>query len=261
MEVITMDETKKAGRDFKELSEEEQKNVLAKKEKLNFKDTTSIISFGAEDANDLSEFSSTLFKGFNISTFAEFEGTMTNLMNNLKQVDPETLMEKNKSKWEGIPFIGPLFKKEIVDKVNAEIIKHTTIEKSIEQIITTLEKTKMSMMKDMKFSLEMREKAYKYADAQELNFLAVGLAKEDAEKEKKELEMNSNPNDLKIANQLADISNSIDSLERKETTIQSYRLMSLQNLPKLTYIHNASEAIVTKIDDVIINVIPQWSSL
>lgn len=256
MQVVDMNQ--KAMRTFEELSKEQQKKVMKKAEGLDYMDSSAIIQFGAEDAAELSDFSSNLFKGFNVSNFTEFDETITELMTNLNSVDTESLSRKNQSKWENLPVIGPMLKKGIIDSVNETIIRHTNIEKVIEEIITKLEQTKLVAIKDMKLSSEMRKKAYDYADAQELNFLAIEKSKEAAETEKAAIEERYDQNNLRDVNELSDISNAITSLDRKAVAIQSYRLMSLQSLPKLTYIHNASQAIVTKIDDIIINVVPQW---
>ncbi len=256
MEVINT--TPNTMKTFEDLTEKQKSIVMKKAEELDYRDSSAIIQFGSEDATELSEFSSNLFKGFNVSSFVEFDATITQLMTNLKSVDTESLSRKSQGKWEKFPIIGPILKREIIDSVNETIIKHTNIEKVIQEIITKLEQTKLAAIKDMKLSSEMRKKAYTYADAQELNFLAIEKSKEVAEGEKKQIEENYNPNNLRDVNELADINNSITSLERKAVAIQTYRLMSLQSLPKLTYIHNASQAIVTKIEDIIINVIPQW---
>ncbi len=256
MQVIDMNQ--KAMKTFEDLSEEQQRRVIKKAEGLDYKDSSAIIQFGAEDAVELSNFSSNLFKGFNVSNFTEFDETITELMTNLNSVDTESLSKRNQSKWDSFPIIGPMLKKGLIDSVNETIIRHTNIEKVIEDIITKLEQTKLVAIKDMKLASEMRKKAYDYADAQELNFLAVEKSKEAAEDEKATLESRYDPNNLRDVNELSDISNAITSLDRKAVAIQSYRLMSLQSLPKLTYIHNASQAIATKIEDIIINVIPQW---
>ncbi len=256
MQVIDMNQ--KAMKTFEDLSEEQKRRVIKKAEGLDYKDSSAIIQFGAEDAAELSNFSSNLFKGFNVSNFTEFDETITELMTNLNSVDTEGLSKKNQSKWDSFPIIGPMLKKGLIDSVNETIIRHTNIEKVIEDIITKLEQTKLVAIKDMKLASEMRKKAYDYADAQELNFLAVEKSKEAAEDEKATLESCYDPNNLRDVNELSDISNAITSLDRKAVAIQSYRLMSLQSLPKLTYIHNASQAIATKIEDIIINVIPQW---
>lgn len=256
MQVIDMNQ--KAMKTFEDLSEEQQRRVIKKAEGLDYKDSSAIIQFGAEDAAELSNFSSNLFKGFNVSNFTEFDETITELMTNLNSVDTESLSKRNQSKWDSFPIIGPMLKKGLIDSVNETIIRHTNIEKVIEDIITKLEQTKLVAIKDMKLASEMRKKAYDYADAQELNFLAVEKSKEAAEDEKATLESRYDPNNLRDVNELSDISNAITSLDRKAVAIQSYRLMSLQSLPKLTYIHNASQAIATKIEDIIINVIPQW---
>lgn len=256
MQVVEMNQ--KATKTFEDLSEEEKAKVLKKAEALDYMDSSAVIQFGAEEATELSDFSSNLFKGFNVSNFEEFDATITELMTNLNSVDTESLAKKNQSNWEKLPIIGPMLKKGIVDSVNETIIRHTNIEKVIEEIITKLEQTKLAAIKDMKLSSEMRKKAYDYADAQELNFLAIEKSKEAAEAEKIAMESKYNASNLREVNKLSDINNAITSLDRKAVAIQSYRLMSLQSLPKLTYIHNASQAIATKIEDIIINVIPQW---
>lgn len=253
-----VDTTLKAMKTFEDLTEEEKEIVMKKMETLDYKDSSTVIQFGAEDAEELSEFTSTLFKGFNVSNFAEFDNTILELMTNLKKVDAESLSKKEQSKWDKFPVIGPLLKQRIVDTVNETIIKHTNIEKVIEEIITKLEQTKLASIKDMKLASEMRSKAYAYADAHELNFLAIEKAKEAAEEEKSRIESTYDPTNLRNVNELSDINNAITSLDRKAVAIQSYRLMSLQSLPKLTYIHNAQQAIATKIEDIIVNVIPQW---
>jgi len=222
MQVIDMNQ--KAMKTFEDLSEEQKRRVIKKAEGLDYKDSSAIIQFGAEDAAELSNFSSNLFKGFNVSNFTEFDETITELMTNLNSVDTEGLSKKNQSKWDSFPIIGPMLKKGLIDSVNETIIRHTNIEKVIEDIITKLEQTKLVAIKDMKLASEMRKKAYDYADAQELNFLAVEKSKEAAEDEKATLESCYDPNNLRDVNELSDISNAITSLDRKAVAIQSYRL-------------------------------------
>lgn len=245
-------------RTFEDLTDQEKEFVMKKVEALDYKDSAEVIQFGTEVAQDLGEFTSSLFKGFNVSNFEDFDSTILTLMTNLKTVDTKSLAKKQESSWEKFPVIGPMFKKNVVDSVNETIMKHTSIEKVVEEIVTKLEQTKFEAIKDMKLSLEMREKTYRLADDHELNFLVIEKAKEAAEAEKAEIEARYNPDNLRDVNELSDISNAITSLEQRATAIQVYRVMSLQNLPKLTYIHNAKQAIATKIQDAIVNVVPHW---
>ena len=76
MEAIIINHENNAIRAFQQLSPEEQQLVEAKKKSINYKNAVEIIQFGAEDANELSIFSSDLFKGFRISDFDECYSTM-----------------------------------------------------------------------------------------------------------------------------------------------------------------------------------------
>ena len=257
--IVTIGENQpQATRAYDVLKDVEREKVDKLRNELDYHDSLAVIRFGSSSADDLSQFTSNLFKGMKVSDFQEFENSLSSLMHSIKQVDPDSLQEVQSNKWKNWPIIGRIVESDIAKKVNQLLQEQTSVEKVVETVTDDLERTKLSLMKEMELINQMKEKCYDYAIDQELIYIALEGAKTDAKKELLQLEATYNSNDLMEVNRLSDMHNAVDALDRKGADILVYRTMSLQNLPKLNYIYNAEEAIVHKIEDVIHNVIPIW---
>lgn len=244
---------------FEKLTEEEKRLVQEKATQLDYHDTSSIILFGAEDANELSEFSSNLLKGFKTDSFSEIEEPLKTLNQSLREVDTETLQDvKTSNPLYNLPFIGTSLKKGAVEKVNSIILKHKDLERVVDDVAERLEKTMYATQKDLALVKEMAEKTYRHSKALKINYMAIMKTIDNAKAEIDEVTSMYDEGDLEGVNRIADLQDAVVSLERRAHAIMSYMLMNWQNLQKLKYIKNSSEGLIQKIDNIKIQVLPIW---
>lgn len=244
-------------RSLEQLNEEERRQVEDKLTSLDYMNPVSIIQFGSESSKEVTSLSTEMISKFKVKDFEEAQGLITNLLGDLKTVDPETLLETKKK---GILSIVPTVGRKAEEKITNMLTQQISIEKAIDQVEDKLVAAKVTLMGDMEFCTQMIKKTYEYANNQEIEYITIQEALKKANEEKEELEelFKKNPNNVEYSYKISELNRAIKRLELKAYNLLVFRTSTLQSVTQIGLVQGGDELMVSKIDDTIINVIPSW---
>jgi len=244
-------------RTLEQLEETEKRQVEEKLATLDYMNPVSIIQFGSESSKEVTAISSEMISKFKVKDFEEAQLLITNLIGDLKTVDPDTLLETKKTGiLSKIPFVG----KKAEERITSLLAQQISIEKAIDEVEDKLVAAKVTLMNDMEFCSQMVRKTYDYAKNLEIEYITIqeALKKANEEKEKLEQLFIQNPNMIEYSYKIAELNRAIKRLELKAYNLLVFRTSTLQSVTQIGLVQGGDELMVTKIDDTIINVIPSW---
>ena len=244
-------------RSLEQLNEDEKKQVETKLASLDYMNPVSIIQFGSESSKEVTSISTQMISKFKVKDFEDAQALITNLIGDLKTVDPETLLTtKKKGFLSNVPFVG----KRAEEKITTLLTQQISIEKAIDEVEDKLVAAKVTLMGDMEFCSQMIKKTYEYANNQEIEYITIQEAFKKANEEKEQLEelFKQNPNIIEYSYKISELNRAIKRLELKAYNLLVFRTSTLQSVTQVGLVQGGDELMVTKIDDTIINVIPSW---
>lgn len=244
-------------RKFEQLNEEEKKQVENKLSSLDYMNPVSIIQFGSESSKEVTSISTQMISKFKVKDFEEAQTLITNLVGDLKTVDPNTLLETKKTGlWNKVPFIG----KKAEERITSMLTQQVSIEKAIDEVEDKLVAAKVTLMGDMEFCSQMIQKTYEYVKNQEIEYITIQEALKNANKEKNQMEelFKQNPNIIEYSYKISELNRAIKRLELKAYNLLVFRTSTLQSVTQVGLVQGGDELMVSKIDDTIINIIPSW---
>ncbi len=255
-----IDATITALRNFEELSEEEKSKVMELKSSLEDFSAESLIKFSSATSSTISRDTDDFLRHTKLNDLQEFNQIMLDLSTKLKSVDTDKLAEVKTNPFEKFPIIRNIMQSSIEKKVTEVVSKQQSIEKVVSSTETTLENIRISLQEDLIRCSSMREKNVEYANALELECIALQLRKSELEEERESF-MNSpsyNENSLDNVEYVGRLHDGILEISRKIDNTARFRLIAIQDLPTLKITRNADIAIINTIEDAVVNLIPQW---
>lgn len=235
------------------LSEAEKKTVEDFSEKINIRDTNTILEYGSAAQKKVQDFSDSALKNVRTKDLGEIGDLMTTLVQELKSTAPEE--EKNKG------FFGGLFKKS-GDKVSQYKAKYDKAEVNVDKIASILEDHQIQLLKDIALLDQLYDKNAQ--NTKELSMYILAGKKKLAEirqNELPELVAKANksglPEDAQAANDLAQ---ACDRFEKKLYDLELTRQISVQMAPQIRLLQNNDTLMTEKIQSTLVNTIPLWKN-
>lgn len=247
-------------RSFEELNPKEKEEVIALKETLKDVSATSLINFSAATSSTISRDTDDFLRSTKLNDLEGFNQTMLELSNKLLSIDTKKLSEVQSNRFAKLPIIGSVMQTSIGKKVNEIATKQQTVENFVSSTETVLQKVRISLQEDLVRCTAMKGKNVEYAKALEFECIALQMRKKELEEELSSF-MNSseyNPNNLDDIERIDQLNCGIQEISRKIFDTASFRLNAIQDLPTLKITRNAEITIINKIDNTIVNIIPQW---
>jgi len=232
------------------LTSEEQAQVDNFANSIDIHNSAIIMQYGSGAQTKMGNFSEAALSGVRSKDMGEIGGTLTGLVTQLKSFD--VAEEK------GGGLFG-LFKKGS-NKVTALKAKYATAEKNIGQIVDSLEKHQITLLKDITLLDKMYDQnliyfkeitMYILAGKQKLNDVEANELPALREKAKE----SGLPEDAQAANDLA---NQCDRFSKKVHDLELTRTISLQMAPQIRLIQNNDTLMSEKIQSTLTNTIPLW---
>ena len=236
------------------LTDEEKKAIDTFLEKVDVKNTTQILQFGASAQNNISKFSDTVLQDVRTRSTGEVGNLLSNLVVEIKEFDSDIPTEEKK----GILGIFNSAKKQI-EKLLA---KYNKVENNISTIENQLENHKLQMMKDIAIFDTMYEQNLQYFKELSLYIIA-------GEKKLEELRNVTLPELQKVAEEtkeqadaqaVNDMIATINRFEKRIYDLKTTRIISIQMAPQIRLIQNNDSELVEKIQSSLINTIPLWKN-
>ena len=238
--------------ELESLSPAEQAAVRSFAEKIDVMNTEQVMHYGSNAQKNISEFSGAALGTVRTKDLGEVGNMLGDLVVELKGLNFDVEQKKG---------LKGLFKKttQSVAELKASYDKAET---NVDNIVDSLEKHEITLMKDISMMDKMYEKNQEYLKELTMYILAGKLRIEQLRNEElpkykaKALETGL-PEDAQAAN---DFSNMIGRFEKKIHDLELTRTISVQMAPQIRMIQNNDSLMAEKIRSSIMNTIPLWKS-
>ena len=238
--------------DLDSLSPAEQAAVRNFAEKIDIMNTEQVMHYGSNAQKNISDFSGAALGTVRTKDLGEVGNMLGDLVVELKGLNFDVEQKKG---------LRGLFKKssQNIAELKASYDKAET---NVDNIVDSLEKHEITLMKDISLMDKMYEKNQEYLKELTMYILAGKLRIEQLRNEElpkykaKALETGL-PEDAQAAN---DFSNMIGRFEKKIHDLELTRTISVQMAPQIRMIQNNDSLMAAKIRSSIMNTIPLWKS-
>ena len=234
------------------LTPEEMKVVNDFAEKIDIKDATVVLQYGAASQRKVADFSGSALERVKTKDLGEVGGMVTNLITELKGFEIEPDEKKG--------FLG-LFKK-AQNQMEGIKARYTKVETNVEQIQGVLEGHQVQLLKDISVLDKMYEMNLVYFKELTMYILAGKKKLEEVRQtELKALVEKAHRSGLPEDAQAAkDLDNMCGRFEKKLYDLELTRNISIQMAPQIRLVQNNDSMMVEKIQSSIVNTIPLWKS-
>ncbi len=238
--------------DLSSLSPAEQAAVRSFSEKIDVMNTEQVMHYGSNAQKNISEFSGAALGTVRTKDLGEVGNMLGDLVVELKGLNFEPEQKKG---------LMGLFKKsgQSIAELKASYDKAET---NVDNIVESLEKHEITLMKDISMMDKMYDKNQEYLKELTMYILAgklriEQLRNEELPKYKAKAMETGLPEDAQAAN---DFSNMIGRFEKKIHDLELTRTISVQMAPQIRMIQNNDSLMAEKIRSSIMNTIPLWKS-
>ena len=233
------------------LSVEERQMVESFSKQIDIRNSAAILQYGVGTQKKMADFSEEALAKVTTKDLGEVGDLLENVVKELKSFDA---VEEEKG-------LFGIFKRG-TNKIQALKTKYAKAEGNIEQIVQTLEKHQIQLLKDSATMDKMYALNLNYFKELSMYILA-GKKKlqEVREGELKELtlkaQMSNLPEDAQAAK---DLDSMCQRFEKKIHDLELTRMISIQTAPQIRLVQNNDTLMVEKIQTTIVNTIPLWKS-
>lgn len=238
---------------YDELSESEKKVVDEFITKIDVMDQNLVLQYGAKAQNKISAFSDNILEDVKTKDIGDTGELLANLVGEIKSFNSSIGTSKK-----GIFKLFNSAKKEI----STIIAKYNKIEKNVNTIENSLEKNKLTLLKDIALFDTMYDKNLEY-------FKEISLYIIAGERKLEELKNKTLPaakakfeetHEQLDAQKIQDLENQINRFEKKIYDLKTTRIISIQMAPQIRLLQNNDAELVEKIQSSITNTIPLWKN-
>ena len=238
--------------DLSSLSPAEQAAVRSFSEKIDVLNTEQVMHYGSNAQKNISEFSGAALGTVRTKDLGEVGNMLGDLVVELKGLNFDVEQKKG---------LRGLFKKSTqgIAELKASYDK---AEVNVDNIVESLEKHEITLMKDISMMDKMYEKNQEYMKELTMYILAgklkiEQLRNEELPKYQAKARETGLPEDAQAAN---DFSNMIGRFEKKIHDLELTRMISVQMAPQIRMVQNNDSLMAEKIRTSIVNTIPLWKN-
>ena len=235
------------------LSPEERKKVAEIKNNINLMDTSSTLQFGTGAQKNMAEFSDTILSQVRTKDsgyVGELLGELSTNINEFSDHETGSFLKK-------IPVLGSL-----IGKGETMMSAYEKLSVKVDRIQAELEKSKMTLLKDIVMFDALYEKNLNYFKSLQL-YIQAGEEKLAEMKEttlpklKQQAATSADP----MAGQVvADFENMVERFEKKVYDLKISKTIAIQTAPQLRLIQNNDKILVERVQSAIFNAIPLWKN-
>src|SRR5699024_2726006 len=239
----------------KNFSDEDQQKINEIAKQIKPLDNDGLLLYGQQAQNKLSQFSHQMLNQVQSKDVGPIGSSLRNLMNKLKEVNPDELQKQNQSR------LKRIFKR-AERSVNEMFSKYQSVGAQVDRISVELQKSQNMLMKDVGLLDQLYEENKAYFDALNI-YIAAAEQKRDELKQndlvdlEKKVKASNNQMDVQ---DLADLQQYINRLEKRIYDLQLSRQITLQSAPQIRMIQNINQTLAEKIQSSILTSIPLWKN-
>ena len=233
------------------LSVEERQMVESFSKQIDIRNSAAILQYGVGTQKKMADFSEEALAKVTTKDLGEVGDLLENVVKELKSFDA---VEEEKG-------LFGIFKRG-TNKIQALKTKYAKAEGNIEQIVQTLEKHQIQLLKDSATMDKMYALNLNYFKELSMYILA-GKKKlqEVREGELKELTLKAQRSNLPEGAQAAkDLDSMCQRFEKKIHDLELTRMISIQTAPQIRLVQGNDTLMAEKIQSTLVNTIPLWKS-
>lgn len=239
----------------KTFSDEDQRRIDEIAKQIKPLDNDGLLLYGQQAQNKLSQFSHQMLTQVQSKDVGPIGNSLRNLMNKLKEVNPDELQKQNQSR------LKRIFRR-AERSVNEMFSKYQSVGAQVDRISVELQKSQNMLMKDVGLLDQLYEENKAYFDALNI-YIAAAEKKRDELKQHNlvdlEQKVKASNNQMDVQ-KLADLQQYINRLEKRIYDLQLSRQITLQSAPQIRMIQNINQTLAEKIQSSILTSIPLWKN-
>ncbi len=239
----------------KHLSEQDRQKINSLSAQIEPLNHESLLKFGANAQTQLSTFSHQMLNEIQSKDVGPIGDTLEQLMKKLKEVDPESLSQKDDS------FLKKIFKCS-KNSMQQLFSRMQSVSAQVDRISIELDKNKSLLVKDIQMLDGLYQQNKDYFDILNLYIQAGEQKKKEIEQEllpQMREEAKGTSDQMKVQ-EVADMEQFLDRLDKRIYDLKLSRQISLQSAPQIRMIQNVSRALAEKIQSSILTSIPLWKN-
>lgn len=239
----------------KTFSDEDQRRIDEIAKQIKPLDNDGLLLYGQQAQNKLSQFSHQMLTQVQSKDVGPIGNSLRNLMNKLKEVNPDELQKQNQSR------LKRIFRR-AERSVNEVFSKYQSVGAQVDRISVELQKSQNMLMKDVGLLDQLYEENKAYFDALNI-YIAAAEKKRDELKQHNLVELEQKvkaSNNQMDVQELADLQQYINRLEKRIYDLQLSRQITLQSAPQIRMIQNINQTLAEKIQSSILTSIPLWKN-
>ncbi len=249
------DETNTSLKLIDRLPDEERQKAVQLAEQIPVGNYEAILSYGTNAQNELSRFSHTMLDHVQSQDVGPVGDILKDLMNKLDEIDPDQLNEKKKT---GLSRIFGRVSKSIQEMMT----KYQKLSTQIDRIGVQLEHSKGGLLEDVRMLDQLYEQNKTYFQALNVYIAAAELKRDELSNEvipkmRREAELS---NDQMAYQEVNDMVQFLDRLEKRLYDLQLSRQITIQSAPQIRMIQQTNQTLAEKIQSSIMTSIPLWKN-
>lgn len=237
------------------LSPEEKQKAKELADQIPVGDYEAILTYGATAQNELSRFSHKMLDHVQSKDIGPVGDVLNDLMGKLSEIDPDDLSEKKKSG------LSRLFNK-ASRSIQEMMTKYQKLSTQIDRIGVQLEHSKRGLIEDVQMLDNLYEQNKTYFQALNV-YIAAAEIKRDELANITIPQMRANAqlsNDQMAIQEVNDMSQFLDRLEKRLYDLQLSRQLTIQSAPQIRMIQQTNQTLAEKIQSSIMTSIPLWKN-
>lgn len=236
------------------LTPEELKQAQQLAKSIDVKSDNAIMNFGSDTQKKLGDASTKMLNQVKTKDAEEAGTALSELVQKIQACDiNQSGFEKFMAK---LPVIGGLY-----NHGRKIVAQHKNVESNLDEIVTRLDKSQLSLVKDNANLNVLYEDNIKFIQENKVNIEALKIKVTELNEEiipKLEKEYADNPkNDIKLQ-ELSKMKNTSNLLDKKIYDLELFNTASIQSLPRILLIQQGNTNLVQNIKSTVLNVVPMW---
>lgn len=239
------------------LTEEERRKAEALARTIQVHDSTAVLQYGAALQNEISQFSNTILDHVRARDGGEVGQALTELMLKVKEVDTTTLSGRKGGLLSKMPVFGSL-----MNSGKKMLAQYEKLGDQVATITRQLGAANEQLLSDIKLLDALYEKNREFVREVDLYIVAgqmklAELATEVMPALKQKAEASADPADVQELNDMGQL---IDRLEKKVHDLILTRTVTIQSAPQIRLVQNNNQVLVEKIQSSILTTVPLWKN-
>ncbi|MBM7702038.1 toxic anion resistance protein [Metabacillus iocasae] len=245
----------KTQRTFDYLTPEHQERAKKIAQQIDFKNQQAILQYGVAAQTELSQFSQSVLQHVQTKDSGPVGDVIAELMSKINQVNPDDFTQKKKGVFKKL-FSG------LSKPLQQLLSKYQSINVEIDKIADKLEGSKQMLYRDILMLDNLYDKNRQFYEA--LN-VYIGAAEYKLETLRQETlpalqQKASSTNDYLMVQEVNDLHQFINRLEKRTHDLKLSRQIALQSAPQIRMIQEVNQTLVEKIQSSILTAIPLWKN-